>query len=64
MDGRRFLAMQQYGSEWREGRRIIAKHLGAPDQAHIMSCITDFIRKGLLPNLLNTPEDFLTHIRK
>ncbi|KXN83066.1 O-methylsterigmatocystin oxidoreductase [Leucoagaricus sp. SymC.cos] len=64
VDGCRFLAMQPYDTEWREGKRLVTQHLNAPShQTPILECITEFVRKSLLPNLLNTPEDFFNHIR-
>ncbi|KXN89788.1 hypothetical protein AN958_05153 [Leucoagaricus sp. SymC.cos] len=63
-NGRRFLPLQRYDTEWREGKRLVTQHLNAPShQVPILECIIEFVRKSLLPNLLNTPEDFFIHIR-
>ncbi|KAJ3562903.1 hypothetical protein NP233_g9292 [Leucocoprinus birnbaumii] len=64
IEGRRLVALMPYGNEWREGRRMMIKHMSATqNQEPIKSSITDFVKKSLLPNLLATPEDFLIHIR-
>ncbi|KXN81232.1 O-methylsterigmatocystin oxidoreductase [Leucoagaricus sp. SymC.cos] len=63
IDGRRLFAMLPYGEEWREGRRIMVKHLTSSDQKPIFSAITDFVHKSLMPNLLTTPDEFQIHIR-
>lgn len=42
----------------------MVKYFSTPDQTPISSRTRDFIRKSLLPNFLNAPEDFFTHITK
>ncbi|KAJ3562900.1 hypothetical protein NP233_g9289 [Leucocoprinus birnbaumii] len=63
IEGKRLAAMLPYGNEWREARRIMVKHINVADQEPILSSITHFVRKSLLPNLLKTPDDFQVHIR-
>ncbi|KXN81432.1 O-methylsterigmatocystin oxidoreductase [Leucoagaricus sp. SymC.cos] len=63
VDGHCFLMMQPYDTEWCEGKRLVMQHLNAPShQIPILECITEFVRKSLLPNSLNTLEDFFNHI--
>ncbi|KAF9445841.1 cytochrome P450 [Macrolepiota fuliginosa MF-IS2] len=59
----RLFVMLPYNDEWRESKRVMVKHLSAPDQTPIVSRIRDFVRKSLLPNFLTSPEDFLVHIK-
>ncbi|KAF5346843.1 hypothetical protein D9756_010614 [Leucocoprinus leucothites] len=63
VDCKRLFAFQPYNDEWREARRLVVKYFTGPGKTPINNCITEFVRKALLPNLLNTPDDFFTHIR-
>ncbi|KAF8958858.1 cytochrome P450 [Flammula alnicola] len=62
MEGQRLLAFKPYGEAWREGRRLMQKHLSPSDQAIYQTRELEFVRKFLLPNLLDTPKQFSQHI--
>ncbi|KAF8972348.1 cytochrome P450 [Flammula alnicola] len=62
LEGTRFLALMPYGEAWREARRLLQKHLTPSDQAIYQTRELEFVRKFLLPNLLDTPQHFSKHI--
>ncbi|KAF8965868.1 cytochrome P450 [Flammula alnicola] len=63
LEGTRFIALMPYGEAWREARRLMQKHISPSDQAIYQTREVEFVRKFLLPNLLDTPQNFSEHIR-
>jgi hypothetical protein len=55
---------QAYGDEWRNHRRIFQQHFSSKHQERILDKGREFLRKGLLPNLLDVPCDYHEHLRK
>ena len=52
-----------YGSEWRRVRKEFYAHFN-PEAARQYRPLEDEAAHALLRNLLDTPEDFLQHIRQ
>ncbi|KAJ3554391.1 hypothetical protein NP233_g12431 [Leucocoprinus birnbaumii] len=57
-----FFPFMQYGDEWRSHRRIFQQYFSPKNMKKEEERTVDFIRKGLLPNLYETPEKFLEHL--
>jgi hypothetical protein len=56
-----------YGDEWRAHRRMFQQYFGPKHisrQLERNERMLRFVRRGLLPNLLASPEDFREHIKK
>ncbi|KAF5346713.1 hypothetical protein D9756_010425 [Leucocoprinus leucothites] len=64
MNATRFMAVMPYGDPWRARRKMFQHYFPLNDPTRIaISRSEEFIRKHLLPSLLDTPKDFLSHIR-
>lgn len=64
MNAVRFMAVMPYGDAWRARRRMMQHHFPPSDPSRItISRSEEFVRKYLLPNILNSPQDFGNHIR-
>ncbi|KAJ3563538.1 hypothetical protein NP233_g8881 [Leucocoprinus birnbaumii] len=64
MNGARFMAAMPYGDAWRARRKMFQQYFPLNDPSRIaISRSEDFIRKYLLPRILDSPKDFLSHIR-
>ncbi|KAF9449657.1 cytochrome P450 [Macrolepiota fuliginosa MF-IS2] len=64
MNAVRFMAVMPYGDAWRARRRMFQRHFPPSDPSRItISRSEEFVRKYLLPNILNSPKDFHQHIR-
>ncbi|KAF5346780.1 hypothetical protein D9756_010416 [Leucocoprinus leucothites] len=57
-----FFPFMPYGEEWRNHRRIFQQYFSPKNMEKEENRTTDFVRKGLLPNLYETPENFLEHL--
>lgn len=51
-----------YGETWRKHRRMFVSKFG-PANVHVYNPIQERASGQLLEKLLNTPEDFLDHLR-
>ncbi|KAF5346819.1 hypothetical protein D9756_010547 [Leucocoprinus leucothites] len=60
---RTFFAFMPYGNEWRAHRRLFTQHFSIKTLPRIEEKSLEFVRKGLLTNFLEYPEDFYHHIR-
>lgn len=63
----RFFGVLPYGDEWRAQRRIFQQYFGqgrVSQQLEMHERMLRFIRKGLLPNLLMSPQDYREHLGK
>lgn len=60
----RLFSIMPYGDQWRNHRRIFQQHFSAKHLPRDQEKELEFVRKGLLPNLLATPQDFAEHIRR
>ncbi|KAF5348581.1 hypothetical protein D9756_009675 [Leucocoprinus leucothites] len=60
---RTFFAFMPYGNEWRAHRRLFTQHFSEKNLPRIEQKSLEFVRKGLLANFLEYPEDFYHHIR-
>jgi hypothetical protein len=56
-----FFGMLPYGNAWRNQRRLFHQHFPEKNLCHEEKAL-EFVRKALLPNLYQTPEDFLEHL--
>jgi hypothetical protein len=64
MNGSRFMAGMPYGETWRARRKMFQRHFPQSPQNQVtISRTEEFVRKYLLPNLLDTPKEFSKHIR-
>lgn len=64
MNAVRFMAVMPYGGPWRVRRRMFQHPFPPSDPSRItISRGEEFIRKYLLPNILDSPKDFHEHIR-
>ncbi|KAF5348483.1 hypothetical protein D9756_009666 [Leucocoprinus leucothites] len=59
-----FFAFMPYGNEWRAHRRLFTQHFSEKNLPRIEEKSLEFVRKGLLANFLEYPEDLYHHIRK
>ncbi|XP_006455052.1 hypothetical protein AGABI2DRAFT_209318 [Agaricus bisporus var. bisporus H97] len=62
----RFFAIMPYGDEWRAQRRMFQQYFGPrhfEQQLEMHERMLRFVRRGLLPNLLTSPQDFHEHLR-
>ncbi|KAF7782114.1 hypothetical protein Agabi119p4_1490 [Agaricus bisporus var. burnettii] len=62
----RFFGVLPYGDEWRAQRRIFQQYFGqgrVSQQLEMHERMLRFIRKGLLPNLLVSPQDYRGHLK-
>ena len=53
-----------YGQEWRLHRSMLQQYLSGKNMPSLLAKVLDFIRKGLLANLLTDPDNLSDHIRK
>jgi len=53
-----------YGNEWRVHRRLFTQHFSEKNLPRIQEKSLQFVRKGLLCNFVENPQDFYHHIRK
>ncbi|KAJ3563540.1 hypothetical protein NP233_g8878 [Leucocoprinus birnbaumii] len=64
MNGTRFMAAMPYGDAWKARRRMFQHYFPSNDPSRIaISRSEEFVRKYLLPRILDSPEEFLSHIR-
>ncbi|KAJ3563543.1 hypothetical protein NP233_g8874 [Leucocoprinus birnbaumii] len=52
-----------YGQEWRRYRRLFQQYYAATNIEGEQEKMIEFVRKGILPNMLQSPRDSLQHIR-
>jgi cytochrome P450 len=57
-------ALMPYGEEWKNHRRLFEQYFAPKDIKREEKRILDFVRKGLLPNIYQAPEDYLAHIKR
>ncbi|KAF5360606.1 hypothetical protein D9756_005151 [Leucocoprinus leucothites] len=60
---RMYFALMPYGDYWRAHRRMFQQHFAEKHLARNQGRAMEFIRKGLLANLLESPDNFDEHIR-
>ncbi|KAF5360986.1 hypothetical protein D9756_005147 [Leucocoprinus leucothites] len=60
---RTYFAFMPYGDYWRIHRRMFQQHFAEKHLARNQERAMEFIRKGLLVNLLESPDNFDEHIR-
>lgn len=60
---RTFFAFMPYGNDWRAHRRLFTQHFSEKNLPRIQEKSLEFVRKGLLCNFFEYPEDFYHHIR-
>jgi len=53
-----------YGNEWRAHRRLFTQHFSEKNLPRIQEKSLQFVRKGLLCNFVEHPQDFYHHVRK
>ncbi|KXN84164.1 O-methylsterigmatocystin oxidoreductase [Leucoagaricus sp. SymC.cos] len=58
-----FFASMPYGDEWRAHRRMFQQHFSEKNLLRIRETEIDIIRKGLLLNLYQSPDEFDAHVR-
>ncbi|KAF5346718.1 hypothetical protein D9756_010420 [Leucocoprinus leucothites] len=64
MNATRFMAVIPYGDAWKARRKKFQHHFPPNDPSHIATSRSEeFVRKYLLPNILENPRDFHKHIR-
>ncbi|KAJ3562503.1 hypothetical protein NP233_g9530 [Leucocoprinus birnbaumii] len=56
------LSMMPYGDRWRLHRRILIQNLSEKNIPEIREKVLDFIRKGLLSNVLQNPDNIREHL--
>ncbi|XP_006455053.1 hypothetical protein AGABI2DRAFT_187530 [Agaricus bisporus var. bisporus H97] len=62
----KFFGLMPYGDEWRAQRGMFQQYFGpshVEQQLEMHERMLRFVRKGLLPNLLTSPQDFIEHLR-
>ncbi|KAJ3568002.1 hypothetical protein NP233_g6000 [Leucocoprinus birnbaumii] len=57
-----FFGLLPYTDAWRNQRRMFHQHFSEKNLPREEDKALEFTRKGLLPNLYQTPQDFLVHI--
>ncbi|KAJ3560779.1 hypothetical protein NP233_g10612 [Leucocoprinus birnbaumii] len=57
-----FFGLLPYTDAWRNQRRMFHQHFSEKNLPREKDKALEFTRKGLLPNLYQTPQDFLVHI--
>ncbi|KAF5348469.1 hypothetical protein D9756_009678 [Leucocoprinus leucothites] len=62
-DFNHIFALMPYGDDWRVRRRIFQQHFSERNLPRIQEREVEFVRKGLLPNILTSPNEFHDHIR-
>ncbi|KAF5348527.1 hypothetical protein D9756_009683 [Leucocoprinus leucothites] len=55
--------LMPYGDEWRQHRRIFQQHLSEKHLPQIQERAIEFVRKGLLTNLISSPDKLHDHVR-
>ncbi|KAJ3554853.1 hypothetical protein NP233_g12337 [Leucocoprinus birnbaumii] len=60
---RTFFAFMPYGNEWRAHRRLFMQYFSEKSLPQMHEKFLEFLRKGLLCNFLEYPEDFMHHMR-
>ncbi|KAF5360644.1 hypothetical protein D9756_005134 [Leucocoprinus leucothites] len=60
---RAYFSVMPYGDYWRAHRRMFQQHFAEKYLVRNQERAMEFIRKGLLANLLESPENFDEHIR-
>ncbi|KXN81512.1 O-methylsterigmatocystin oxidoreductase [Leucoagaricus sp. SymC.cos] len=64
MNAIRFMAVMPYGDPWRARRKMFQHYFPPSDPSGItISRSEEFVRRYLLPNILDTPAQFHKHIR-
>ncbi|KAF9449667.1 cytochrome P450 [Macrolepiota fuliginosa MF-IS2] len=58
-----FFGTMPYGDEWRNHRRIFQQYFSSKKQYHVEESAVEFVRKGLLPNIYQAPQDAHEHVR-
>ncbi|KAF9447962.1 cytochrome P450 [Macrolepiota fuliginosa MF-IS2] len=58
-----FFALLTYGNEWRHHRRAFQQYFSSKNQYRADERAIEFVRKGLLPNLYQAPQDVHEHVR-
>ena len=61
---RNLFGLMPYGDEWRAHRRMFQQYYSQKNLPQIQERGIECIRKGLLPNLIESPDDFIYHVRK
>ncbi|KAF9449659.1 cytochrome P450 [Macrolepiota fuliginosa MF-IS2] len=56
-------SVMPYGDEWRNHRRLFQQYFSPKYIGREQAKGLEFVRKGLLPNLYQSPQDFLEHVR-
>jgi cytochrome P450 len=59
-----FFSMMPYGDQWRIHRRMFQQYFSEKNLPRMREKQLEFIRKGLLPNFFQAPDEFVDHIRK
>ncbi|KAF7762360.1 hypothetical protein Agabi119p4_8953 [Agaricus bisporus var. burnettii] len=62
----KFFGLMPYGDEWRAQRGMFQQYFGpshVEQQLEMHERMLRFVRKGLLPNILTSPQDFIEHLR-
>ncbi|KAF9443424.1 cytochrome P450 [Macrolepiota fuliginosa MF-IS2] len=52
-----------YGNEWRHQRRAFQQYFSSRNQYRVEDRAAEFVRKSLLPNLYQAPQDVQEHVR-
>ncbi|KAJ3557508.1 hypothetical protein NP233_g11723 [Leucocoprinus birnbaumii] len=60
---RSLLALMPYGATWRLQRRLFQQHLSEKHLPKLEERVLEFIRKGLLASLLESPDNVREHLR-
>lgn len=53
-----------YGERWRNHRRIFQQHFSPKNIDGVQSRGLEFVRKGLLPNIYQSPGDVYEHVKR
>ncbi|KAF5346729.1 hypothetical protein D9756_010405 [Leucocoprinus leucothites] len=59
-----FFVFLPHNDEWRNQRRIFQQHFAKRDLPREQEKALEFTHKALLPNLYQTPQDFLNHVKE
>ncbi|KAF5346774.1 hypothetical protein D9756_010418 [Leucocoprinus leucothites] len=63
MDINYMFSVMPYGEEWRNYRRLFQQYFSPKTLHRDQEKMMDFVRKGLLPNMYQLPQDSLQHIK-
>lgn len=57
-------ALLPYGNVWRDQRKLVQQYFSPRDMSDKVERAEAFIKKGLLPNILRSPQDYRKHLQE